>query len=112
MVKMGAREFVYPNFGYRSRWLRNRDPVYERSEQPDARDDDVTASADEHLLAVERLQDGDHFAHRQPTQTVQRDEVEPYDGDLLHHGNVSVHVTHVGRRVGACTCIRRRGPRT
>ena len=28
MVKMGAREFVYPNFGYRSRWLRNRDPVY------------------------------------------------------------------------------------
>ena len=27
MVKMGAREFVYPNFGYRSRWLRNRDPV-------------------------------------------------------------------------------------
>ncbi len=28
MLKMGAREFVYPNFGYRSRWLRNRDPVY------------------------------------------------------------------------------------
>ena len=28
MVKMGACEFVYPNFGYRSRWLRNRDPVY------------------------------------------------------------------------------------
>ena len=28
MVKMGAREFVYPNFGYRSRWLRNRDPEY------------------------------------------------------------------------------------
>ena len=28
MVKMGAREFVYPNFRYRSRWLRNRDPVY------------------------------------------------------------------------------------
>ena len=29
MVRMGAREFVYPNFGYRqSRWLRNRDPVY------------------------------------------------------------------------------------
>ena len=28
MVKMGAREFVYPNFGYRSRWLRSRDPVY------------------------------------------------------------------------------------
>ena len=28
MVKMGAREFVYPNFGYRSRWLRNRDPLY------------------------------------------------------------------------------------
>ena len=30
MVRMGAREFVYPNFGYRSRWLRNRDPVYLR----------------------------------------------------------------------------------
>ena len=29
MVKMGAREFVYPNFGYRSIWLRNRDPVYQ-----------------------------------------------------------------------------------
>ena len=28
MVKMGAHEFVYPNFGYWSRWLRNRDPVY------------------------------------------------------------------------------------
>ena len=28
MVKMGAREFVHPNFGYRSRWLQNRDPVY------------------------------------------------------------------------------------
>ena len=28
MVKMGEREFVYPNFGYRSIWLRNRDPVY------------------------------------------------------------------------------------
>ena len=31
MVKMGAREFVYPNFGYKSRWLRNRDPVYSDS---------------------------------------------------------------------------------
>ena len=30
MVKMGAREFVYPNFGYRSRWLRHRDPVYDK----------------------------------------------------------------------------------
>ena len=28
MVKTGAREFVYPNFGYRSRWLWNHDPVY------------------------------------------------------------------------------------
>ncbi len=33
MVKMGAlgaRAFVYPNFGYRSIWLRNRDPVLSR----------------------------------------------------------------------------------
>ena len=34
MVKMGAREFVYPSFGYRSRWLRNRDPVYGKDRTP------------------------------------------------------------------------------
>ena len=40
MVKMGAREFVYPNFGYRSIWLRNRDPVY--LESPIVRSQPIT----------------------------------------------------------------------
>ena len=35
MGALGARAFVYPNFGYMSIWLRNRDPVYCQSTLPD-----------------------------------------------------------------------------